>query len=147
MDVTVQIPTTNWQALLESWDKQQTTDIKWREERFSTMIQALADHVGTQFTFVELGCGAGALTQRILETFPLATAIAVDCDPVLLAMVKIALARFGNRVTLVDADMREQNWTDKLPVQQVDAAVSCSALHGLSTDDLPFVGELIPGVL
>ncbi len=136
MDVTVQIPTTNWQALLESWDKQQTTDIKWREERFSTMIQALADHVGTQFTFVELGCGAGALTQRILETFPLATAIAVDCDPVLLALAKIALARFGDRVTLVDADMREQNWADKLPVQQVDAAVSCCTLHGLSTDDL-----------
>ena len=30
--------TTNWNALLASWDKQQTAYIEFREERFSLMI-------------------------------------------------------------------------------------------------------------
>ena len=128
--------TTNWNALLESWDKQQTAYIEYREERFSLMIQALADHVGARFTFVDLGCGPGSLTQRILDAFPLATAIAVDTDPVLLTMARHFLARFGNRVHMVDADMRAPDWTASLPVPRIDAAVSTTAMHWLMPDQL-----------
>ena len=97
---------TDWSALLASWDKQQTAYIEFREERFAIMLQALADHVGTNFTFIDLGCGPGSLTQRVLDAFPMATAIAVDSDPVLLTMARHFLARFGDRVTIVDVDMR-----------------------------------------
>ena len=128
--------TTNWNALLASWDKQQTAYIEFREERFSLMIQALADHLGERFTFVDLGCGPGSLTQRILDAFPQATAIAVDTDPVLLTMARHFLARFGTRASVVDADMRAPDWTARLPVQQIDAAVSTTAMHWLMPEQL-----------
>ena len=127
---------TNWNALLESWDKQQTAYIEFREERFTLMIQALADHFGTHFTFVDLGCGPGSLTQRILDALPQATAIAVDTDPVLLTMAQHFLARFGERVSIVDVDMRAPNWTARLPVKKIDAAVSTTAMHWLMPDQL-----------
>ena len=78
MDTSTPPTTDNWTALLDSWDKQQTAYIAFREDRFNVMIQALGDHVGTSFTFVDLGCGPGSLTQRILDAFPLAKAIALD---------------------------------------------------------------------
>ena len=136
MDTPAQTSPVDWEALLASWDKQQTAYVAFREDRFSLMLQALADHVGTKFTFVDLGCGPGSLTQRILDAFPLATAIAVDTDPVLLRMAHHALARFGERVKLVDVDMRSPDWTGKLPVQHIDAAVSTTALHWLMPNDL-----------
>lgn len=127
---------TDWAALLASWDRQQTAYIEFREERFAVMQQALADHVGTQFTFIDLGCGPGSLTQRMLDAFPLATAIAVDSDPVLLTMARHFLARFGDRVTIVDVDMRAPNWTAQLPAQPIDAAVSTTAMHWLRPEQL-----------
>ncbi len=136
MDTLAQTTATDWPALLESWDKQQTAYIAHREERFAVMLQALADQIGTNFTFVDLGCGPGSLTQRVLDAFPLATAVAVDTDPVLLAMARQSLARFGSRVSIVDADMRTPNWTSQLPVQQIDAALSTTALHWLRPEQL-----------
>ena len=70
MDTLAQTTATDWPALLESWDKQQTAYIAHREERFAVMLQALADQIGTNFTFVDLGCGPGSLTQRVLDAFP-----------------------------------------------------------------------------
>ena len=136
MDTSTPPTTVNWPALLDSWDRQQAAYIAFREDRFNVMIQALGDHVGTSFTFVDLGCGPGSLTQRILDAFPLAKAIAVDTDPVLLAMAHQSLARFGERVTIVDADMRAPNWMAQLPAQQIDAAVSTTALHWLRPEQL-----------
>ena len=100
------------------------------------MLQALADHVGTNFTFIDLGCGPGSLTQRVLDAFPMATAIAVDSDPVLLTMARHFLARFGDRVTIVDVDMRAPNWTAQLPAQPIDAALSTTAMHWLRPEQL-----------
>ena len=127
---------TDWSALLASWDKQQTAYIEFREERFAIMLQALADHVGTNFTFIDLGCGPGSLTQRVLDAFPMATAIAVDSDPVLLTMARHFLARFGDRITIVDVDMRAPNWTAQLPAQPIDAALSTTAMHWLRPEQL-----------
>lgn len=127
---------TRFSALIESWEKQQAAYIAGREDRFDVMKQALADHVGTSFTFIDLGCGLGSLTQRVLDAFPLAKAVAIDTDPVLLTMARSHLARFGERVTIIDADLRDADWTKHIAGQQIDAAISTTALHWLNTDQL-----------
>lgn len=126
----------DWSVIFDSWNKQQTAYIKYRQERFSFMIQALGDHLGTHFTFIDLGCGPGSLTQQILDAFPKAQALAVDTDPVLLAIAEHVLARFGDRVNIIDADLRAANWVEKLPTKKIEAAVSTTALHWLNPEQL-----------
>lgn len=132
-----EISTTDWHDLLDTWDKQQTRHIRFREERFDIMIQTLGYYYQDRpFTFLDLGCGPGSLTQRILNAFDNASAVAVDTDPVLLEMAKNCLADFGDRVEIVDIDMREPFWTESLPEQNFDAAVSTTAMHWLMPEQL-----------
>lgn len=137
-----------WSALLASWDRQQAGYMRFREERFSVIVQALGDHLGTRFSFLDLGCGPGSLTQRILDAHPLATAICVDTDPVLLAIAEQTLSPYGERARIVDVDLRSQEWTTTLGVTEVEAAVSTTALHWLMPEDLlavyNAVGRLLP---
>ncbi len=50
-------------------------------------------------------------------------------------MAKTRLVRFGERAQLIQADFRGTEWLSGLPVP-MDAAVSATALHWLSTDQL-----------
>ncbi|WP_432838136.1 class I SAM-dependent methyltransferase [Dactylosporangium sp. CA-092794] len=120
-----------WADLLSAWDAQQTGYLPRREERFAAMVQALGAVLGDRFTVVDLGCGPGSLSQRILDTYPEATVIAVDADPLLLQLGRNALAGYGDRLRWVDADLRDPTWAGRLGVDAVDAAVSTTALHWL----------------
>ncbi|MBB2774706.1 UNVERIFIED_ORG: SAM-dependent methyltransferase [Mycolicibacterium obuense] len=50
---------------------------------------------------LEIGCGSGYGTQLILERFGAATVDAVDLDPAMIRRAGERLARYGNRVRLV----------------------------------------------
>ena len=74
--------------------------------------------------------GTGTVTRRLLQRSPSARLIAVDVDPVLLA---IATASFDgdDRMRIVRADLRDPAWRDAVAEEQVDAAVTSTALHWL----------------
>lgn len=133
-----------WADLIESWDRQQRAYIAHREERFGFMIEALQMHFGERdgLTVIDLGCGPGSLTQRILEALPNATVIAVDSDPLLLGIARGWLASYGDRVKIVAADFRNRDWvaaTGLGPARLADAAVSTTALHWLDPSVLSLV--------
>ena len=92
------------------------------------VVEAVA---GTAPTVMDLACGTGTITCRLLDRLPRARSIAVDVDPVLLT---IASATFANddRVHVVRADLRDGGWCDALPEAHVDAVVSATALHWLA---------------
>jgi trans-aconitate methyltransferase len=141
---------TDWRSMLAGWDEQQTGYLPRREERFAVITRTLGDVLGDEFTVLDLGCGPGSLSVRILETYPRARAVAVDSDPVLLALGQRALGDLGGRLRWVDADLREPDWADRLGTAAIDAAVSTTALHwlepGVLIDVYRRVGELIqPG--
>jgi SAM-dependent methyltransferase len=95
---------------------------------------------------LDLGCGPGSLSARVLHRLPGATVDAVDADPVLLAIGRGALAGHTT-LTFVDADLRS-NWVDALPpAGPYDAAVSTTALHWLSLDQLVRLYRTLAGVL
>ncbi|HUZ70188.1 MAG TPA: class I SAM-dependent methyltransferase, partial [Candidatus Saccharimonadales bacterium] len=100
--MSIQTATTAWTDWLARWDAQQQRHIPDREERFTAMVDALAAFAGREPRVLDLGCGPGSLSARVLHRLPGATVDAVDADPVLLAIGRGALA--GNTtLTFVDA--------------------------------------------
>src|ERR1700686_4436990 len=78
----------NW---LARWDAQQQRHIPDREERFSAMVEAVAAFAGPEPRVLDLGCGPGSLSARVLDRIPGAQVVAIDADPVLLAIGRGAL--------------------------------------------------------
>ncbi|HZY69403.1 MAG TPA: class I SAM-dependent methyltransferase [Thermoplasmata archaeon] len=122
---------TDWVGLLESWDRQQSGYIREREQRFTVLLDVLAGRLGKRFRALDLGCGPGSLSRRLLDRFPAARVVAVDFDPLVMRIGREALRRYGHRITWVDADLRRRSWLDALPAGRFDAAVSTTALHWL----------------
>jgi trans-aconitate methyltransferase len=100
------------------------------------MFDALADLLPASFVALDLGCGPGSLSQRLLTRFPDAQAIAVDLDPVLLAIGEGALGTVDGRLRWVAADLASPHWMDALDATQVDAVLSSTALHWIEPEPL-----------
>src|SRR5277367_741866 len=92
------------------WDEQQAGYVPDREERFTAMIDAVAAAAGRPDPLVlDLGCGPGSLATRLLARMPAAAVVAIDGDPLLLALGQAAGAdRPGLR--FAEADLRVPGW-------------------------------------
>jgi len=124
----------NW---IRRWDQQQEESLPDREDRFTALIDAVEEGAGrSDPLIIDLGCGPGSLSIRLLDRIPAAAIVAVDADPVMLALARAA---FGNRAGLrfVSADLRSPGWSAELNLDRpADAAVSTTALHWLSPEAL-----------
>lgn len=128
---------TDWRARLDSWDQQQAGYLPHREERFSAMLDVLAAVLPDEFVAVDLACGPGSLSERLLNRFPKARCVAVDVDPVLVELGRRALGdTFGDRLRFVEADIARVDLAAELEIEQVDAVLSTTALHWLAPDRL-----------
>lgn len=123
-------------AWLERWDRQQAGHMPSREERFTVMLEALDVLLPSSFLALDLACGPGSLSQRLLTRFPDARCLAVDLDPVLLTLGRGALGDMGGRLRWIEADIRDPAWTTLLNVTQVDAVLTTTALHWLRPETL-----------
>lgn len=130
------LDTIDWHAWLQRWDVQQTGYLPGREARFNVMLDVLDMLLPRDFVALDLACGPGAISQRLLRRFPEARCIAVDLDPFLLALGKGALGDMQGRLRWVEADLNEPAWIDILGDTPVDAVLSTTALHWLSGDAL-----------
>ncbi|WP_033342123.1 class I SAM-dependent methyltransferase [Catenuloplanes japonicus] len=127
--------------LLEAWDRQQEAYIAYREQRFEVMLEVLRENPPE--TVLDLACGPGAISDRVLAAFPDARVVAVDYDPILLRVAAGALP--AGRVTIIDADLTAPDWTDGIP--PVDAVLSSTALHWFSPTELSAVYTAAAGLL
>lgn len=123
-------------AWLRRWDAQQAGYLPHREARFDAMLDAVAALVPDDFVAVDLACGPGAISQRLLARFSTARAVAVDIDPVLLALGRGALGTCGDRLRWVEADLMTADLARDLGESQVDAVLSTTALHWLPPERL-----------
>ena len=124
-------------AWISRWDDQQQTYMPDREDRFTALIDAVEEGTERQDPLVlDLGCGPGSLAVRLLDRLPKATVVAVDADPVLLAMARSAW-RDRPGLRFADRDLRSGGWTRGLELERpADAAVSTTALHWLTAPAL-----------
>lgn len=119
----------DWGRWLERWDKQQTGYLPDRESRYSAMFDVLEAQLPEEFLAIDLASGPGSLSQRLLDRFSKAKCIAVDLDPVLLALGQGSLGNIGGRLRWVEVDINEESWVDSLDAEQVDAVLSTTALR------------------
>ncbi|MGA7173146.1 MAG: methyltransferase domain-containing protein [Candidatus Dormiibacterota bacterium] len=136
-----------WAAWQESWDRQQQRFLPDREERFAVLGALVATVVGESPPRVlDLACGCGSITSRILDRFSSAQVVGADIDPVLL---RIAAGVFAGdeRVTLTEIDLRTAEWSASLPPASFDAVLSATALHWLRPELLAAVYRSVATLL
>ena len=122
---------------VERWDRQQEESLPDREDRFTALIDAVQEGAGRDDPVVlDIGCGPGSLAVRLLGRLPRATVIAIDADPVTLALGQAAYAGLPG-LRFVDLDLRVPGWSARLGLERpADAAVSTTALHWLPEPEL-----------
>ncbi|MET7450965.1 methyltransferase domain-containing protein [Streptomyces sp. NPDC005574] len=139
---------TDWRAWQESWDRQQEWYMPDREERFAIMLDMVEALVGPAPRVLDLACGTGSITARLLARLPEATSTGVDLDPALLAIAR-GTFEGDERVSFVTADLKDPRWPATLPYDSYDAVLTATALHWLHTEPLAAlygqVAELVRG--
>jgi trans-aconitate methyltransferase len=144
--VTTTSATTDWQAWQESWDRQQEWYMPDREERFRIMLDMVEAVVGRAPRVLDLACGTGSITARLLARFPEAVSTGVDLDPALLAIARGTFAGDA-RVSFVTADLKEPDWTARLPYDSYDAVLTATALHWLHDEPLAALYGQLAGLV
>jgi trans-aconitate methyltransferase len=95
---------------IERWDRQQEVYMPDREDRFTALIDAVEASAGRPDPLVlDLGCGPGSLAVRLLARLPEATVVAIDADPVTLALGRAAYADLPG-LRFVSLDLRAAGW-------------------------------------
>ena len=118
-----------WQ---ESWDRQQEAFLPDREARFAAMLDAVAAVTGgAPPRLLDLAGGTGTIALRTLTRFPAAEVTVLDQDPVLMT---IAAASLRERGQVVDADLADPHWREKLSEDGFDAVLTATALHWLPAE-------------
>lgn len=127
--------TTDWYAWQRSWDRQQEAYLPDCELRFQTMLTVVEATTGRAPRVLDLACGTASISIRLLRELPDASAVCVDVDP---ALLRIATGTLGqdDRVTIVNANLSDADWTDRLPAGPFDAVLTATALHWLPADTL-----------
>ncbi|MEU2154001.1 class I SAM-dependent methyltransferase [Streptomyces sp. NPDC019396] len=137
---------TDWQAWQESWDRQQEWYLPDREERFRVMLDMVEAVVGPEPRVLDLACGTGSISDRLLKRFPNAVSVGVDQDPALLTIAEGYFAS-DERVTFVTADLTDPGWTAALPHDSYDAVLTATALHWLRLDPLATLYGQLAGLV
>ncbi|MFF3749586.1 class I SAM-dependent methyltransferase [Streptomyces sp. NPDC002018] len=137
---------TDWRAWQESWDRQQEWYMPDREERFRVMLDMVEAVAGPEPRVLDLACGTGSITDRLLRRFPGATSIGVDLDPALLAIARGTFAG-DDRVAFVTADLTDPGWTRLLPHGSYDAVLTATALHWLHAGPLAALYGQLAGLV
>jgi trans-aconitate methyltransferase len=88
-------------------------------------------------TVLDAGCGSGRLSEKLMERLPQGRLIALDNSQNMLRQAKAHLARFGDRVTFLKADLAS------LELDRVaDAVFSTATFHWVLDHDAMFAGLL-----
>ncbi|MFB6633360.1 class I SAM-dependent methyltransferase [Streptomyces sp. NPDC056362] len=137
---------TDWAGWQQSWDRQQEWYMPDREERFRVMLDMVEALVGPEPRVLDLACGTGSITSRLLRRFPGATSTGVDLDPALLAIAEGSFAG-DERVTFVTADLKDPAWVADLPYDTYDAVLTATALHWLHSEPLTALYGQLAGLV
>ncbi|MEV5375543.1 class I SAM-dependent methyltransferase [Streptomyces nondiastaticus] len=137
---------TDWSAWQDSWDRQQEWYLPDREERFRVMLDMVEAFAGPAPRVLDLACGTGTITARLLDRFPGAESTGVDLDPALLAIARGTFAG-DDRVRFVTADLKDPDWTARLPHGHYDAVLTATALHWLHEEPLRTLYGQVAGLV
>ncbi len=98
------------------------------------VTQLLRRHGRTIDTFLDLGCGAGAMSRLVLRSRPQSHGVLVDFSEVMLARAKTRLADVRSHICLLHGDLSDPDWLTMPSAHRYDAVVSGLAIHHLSSE-------------
>lgn len=120
--------------LVERWDAQQERYLPHREERFQTMLDVVERTAGgSGLRVLDLCCGPGSISRRVLDRFPDASILAVDMDP---AHLELGRRTLDGLVEWLDADLRSGDWAAVLEPASFDAVLSATAIHWFQPEEV-----------
>ncbi len=95
--------------------------------------------------FLDLGCGAGAMSELVLDAHADAHGVLVDFSAPMFARLDDRLAMHAGRWEAVRSDLNDPGWRDGLPDGRYDAIVSGLAIHHLPPErKRALFAELLP---
>lgn len=129
----------NSEEYVEDWAQRQMRNETLRARQFALIASLAPFDKDAAFRFMDVGCGYGALSKFLLETFPRATAVCHDGSA---AMAKLGGERMKDlegRFEYVISDFSKKDWS-RVADGEFDLVVSCNAIHNVR------VGETIKAV-
>jgi trans-aconitate 2-methyltransferase len=118
------------------WDAGGYARLSTPQQSWGREVLARLDLDGDE-TVLDLGCGAGLVTEQLVRLVPRGRVVAVDASP---AMARATAARLGDRVEVVVADLREFSRSER-----ADVLVSTATLHWVP--DHPRLWQRLHGLL
>jgi SAM-dependent methyltransferase len=118
------------EAWQRSFDHQQEGYMPDREERLAALVDLVEAVGGPAPRVLDLACGTGSISRRVLARLPGASIVAVDVDPALLAIASATLGA-DDRVRIVRSDLGDPAWARAVGESGFDAVVTATALHWL----------------
>lgn len=116
----------DWNA--SSYDRVANPQARWG----ATVVERLP--LDGDETVLDAGCGTGRVTEMLLARLPRGQVVALDASASMLAEARSRLARFGDRVEYVEADLARP-----LPLDaKVDAILSTATFHWVQDHDALF---------
>jgi trans-aconitate methyltransferase len=125
----------DWHDWFERWEAMQNCYVPRRMDRFEIMLKLPGLPRETEVRILDLGCGPGSLSFFASQRYPNACILAVDFDPVLLAMGQQIARGTTAHVEFKQVDIREGEWW-KAHRSEFDLVVSATALHWLNAEHL-----------
>jgi trans-aconitate 2-methyltransferase len=120
------VRTGDWNAA--SYDRVADPQARWGAE-----VLARLPLEGDE-TVLDAGCGTGRVTELLLARLPRGRVVALDASAAMLEQARGRLARFGDKVTYVQADLQRP-----LPLAEpVDAVLSTATFHWVLDHDALF---------
>lgn len=120
--------------MFREWVEMHSTHNYWREEQASIIIRILASLKTEHLTVIDLGCGAGDLSEHLLKSLKNVRIVGVDHNPFLLMIYRNHLAEYKDRFSLVLGDIINEDTLKG--AGSIQAAVALSCFHNLSRQSI-----------
>ncbi len=132
-------PGGHWQReeLAASFAERRRVLIPLLDVQEDVIVRLLARHERPVKRILDLGCGAGAMSELVLGANPRSTAVLVDFSEPMLARASVHLSAYPGRWQAVRGDLNDPAWREALPAGRYDAVVSGLAIHHLPRERKP----------
>jgi len=125
----------DWHDWFERWEAMQNCYIPQRLQRFDLMLQRADLRREAQVEILDLGCGPGSLSLLALQHYPNARVLAVDANPILLAIGQHVAKETTDHLQFLQVDIRQADWWAAYE-GRFDLVLSATALHWLTAAHL-----------
>jgi len=129
-------PGAHWQheELAASFAERRRILIPLLDVQEDVIVKLLSRHERPIARFLDLGCGAGAVSELVLACLLDAEGVLVDFSEPMLERAATHLAAYDGRWHAVRGDLNDPSWPRALPAGRYDAVVSGLAIHHIPAE-------------